>query len=307
MNRRVGIVVLNWNGGAGTVACIESARTQSYPEKFIVLVDNNSSGAEREQLRRRYGGDPTMQLCFLDENRGYAGGNNAGIAAALQTGAEMVLILTQDAALAPGALAALVDTASANPQVGIVGPTVINARPPQRVLSVGERIHVACICVPRTLLRYRRVRVPWRTVTGVLGCVMLLTRACVEVAGAFDEEFFAYYEEVDLCLRARAHGFTIACTPRAVATHDSMRGFWSGFTDVSAELKARNLLLLMRRWATPRDWLLLVPTCCLLFASSIALYAVRGRTTVVRALVRGIAAGIRRRSGPLGAVAGAAN
>lgn len=305
MKARVGIVVLNWNGGAQTVACVESARAQLYPEKFIVLVDNNSSAAERGYLRRRYGGDPAIRLCFLDENRGYAGGNNVGIAAALTAGAEMTLILTQDTALAPGALAALVETARANPRIGIVGPKVIDVRKPQRVLSVGECVHGALLCVPRTLLRYRRVRLPWRPVSGVLGCTMLLTRTCLEVAGFFEEEFFAYYEEVDLCLRARAHGFTIACAPGAVVTHDGMRGFLTGFTVLSAELKARNLLLLMRRWASPADWFLLAPTWGLLLAGSVALYVLRGRIDIVRALGRGMAAGIRQRGGPLDVVVGA--
>ena len=79
MTSRVGIVVLNWHGGARTLACVESARAQEYPQKFVVLVDNHSGAAEREQLRRRYCAViRTSQLCLLDENRGYAGGNNAG-------------------------------------------------------------------------------------------------------------------------------------------------------------------------------------------------------------------------------------
>jgi len=305
MKLRVGIVVLHWNGGAHTVTCIDSVRAQTYPERFVVLVDNHSMPAEREHLLRRYGGDPMIHLCLLDENRGYAGGNNVGIAAALARGADVVLILTQDAALAPGALAALVDTVAANPRVGIVGPKVIDAQPPQRTLSLGERVHVSLLCVPRTLLRHRRVRFPWYEVTGVLGCAMLLTRRCLEAIGGFDEQFFAYYEEVDLCLRARRQGFVIACAPRAVVVHDGMRGFLAGFTELSAELKARNLLRLMRRWATAADWLLLAPSCAVLFAGSIALYGARGRLDIVRALLRGIAAGLRQRGGSVPAVVGA--
>ena len=158
--------------------------------------------------------------------------------------------------------------------------------------------------MPRTLLRYRRMRLPWYEVSGILGCVMLLTRRCLETIGGFDEAFFAYYEEVDLCLRARRHGFVIVCNPQAEARHDGARGFLGGFTTLSAELKARNLLVLMRRWATPAAWLVLLPTYGLLLMASIALYTVRGRLDVVRALLRGIAAGIRRRSGPLTVAAG---
>jgi GT2 family glycosyltransferase len=301
---RVGIVVLNWNGGTQTAACLESVWAQSYPETFVVLVDNNSAPPERAALCQRYGSDPRVQMCLLESNRGYAGGNNAGIDAALAAGADLVCVVTQDVILAPDALALLVQTAVADPRIGIVGPKVVDLREPRRVLSIGERVAVALLCVPRTLLRYRRPRLPWYPVSGILGCVMLLSRRCLETIGGFDEGFFAYYEEVDLCLRARRHGFRIVCNPQAEARHDGLRGFLDGFTTLSAELKARNLLVLIRRWANPLTWCVLLPTYGMLLAASIVVYALRGRLDVVRALLRGIAAGVRRRSGPLTVVAG---
>ncbi len=305
MTLQVGIVVLNWHGGLRTQACVDSARAQDHPQKFVVLVDNHSGTAECDALRRRYSGEPDVQLCLLDENRGYAGGNNAGIRAALARGADLVLILTQDAILAAGALRVLVEAAAADPGIGVVGPQIVDTRRPEYVWSVGERVSVALLCVPRTLLRHRRVRQSWYDVGGVLGCVMLLTRRCIETSGGFDEEFFAYYEEVDFCLRARRDGFRIVCAPAAVASHDGMRGFLGGFAPLSAELKARNLLRLMRRWAGPLDWLVLLPTATALIVASVGVYALRGRWDIVCALARGVRAGWRGRGGPLGAMAGA--
>jgi GT2 family glycosyltransferase len=293
---KAGIVVLSWNGGKQTFACIDSVRGQEYADKFLVLVDNNSQAEQRELLRQRYAADPEVHCCFLDENRGYAGGNNAGIAVALAAGAEVVVIVTQDVTLASGALAAMV-AAAEEAGVGIVGPTVVDARDARRVLSLGARIGVPWLCVPRTLLRYRRARLEPYDVGGVLGCVMLLTRGCLERTGGFDEGFFAYYEEVDLSLRAREHGFRIVCAPQAVAAHDGMRGFLGGFTELSAELKARNLMRLMRRWAGPADWLLLAPTYLLLLGGSMAMYALRGRFDIMAALTRGVVAGLRGQSG----------
>jgi hypothetical protein len=298
MSGRVGVVVLNWNGGAHTITCVDSVRAQEYTERFIVLVDNCSVLEERAQLWARYGGDAQVEILQLPENRGYAGGNNAGIARALARGADLVLVATQDVTLLPGALAGLIETAAAEPRAGIVGPQVIDAAG-RHVLSRGERVSAATLCVPRTLLRYRHARSPYYEVTGVMGCALLLTRSCVEAVGAFDEQFFAYYEEVDLCLRARKQGFRIVCTPHAVVTHPGMRGFRSGFTAVSAELKARNLPRLMYRWAGPADWIVLLPTYAALLAASIVLYAARGRMDIVRALIRGTIAGLRQ--GPLGA------
>jgi len=302
MNATVGLVVLNWNGGAQTVACLESLRAQDYPKKFIVLVDNQSRADERAGLLQRYGEDPNVQCCFLDSNRGYAGGNNVGIAVALARQADFVVVVTQDVTFAGGALAALVAAAGA-PGVGIVGPKVVDVHDSERVLSLGERVRVPLLCVPRTWLRYRRARPAPYPVGGVLGCVMLLTRPCLAAIGDFDEALFAYYEEVDLCLRARQQGFQIVCAPRAVVTHDGMRGFAAGFTAMSAELKARNLIRLMRRWARPADWFLLVPTYALLLAASMGLYACRGRWDILAGLWRGITAGLQGRGGPPAALA----
>src|SRR5262249_21247607 len=158
-----------------------------------------------------------------------------------------------------------------------VGPLVVDSQTPSHVLSAGERLAVPLLCIPRTLLRYRQVRLPSYPVSGVMGCVYLITRRCVDAVGGLDASFFAYYEEVDLCLRARQHGFGIAVAPRAVAAHDGMRGFAAGFTALSAELKARNLLRLMRRHARGFDWIVLLPTFAALLALSSALYALRGR------------------------------
>ncbi len=296
MSPTVGIVVLNWNGGAQTVACVESLRVQDYRDKFIVLVDNQSQPEERAALLRRYGDDPDVQCCFLDDNRGYAGGINAGLTAALDRQADLVAVVTQDVTFTRGALAAMVDAAAA-PRVGVVGPQVVDAGGPRRVQSVGERVRVPLLCVPRTWLRYRRQRRAPYAVGGVLGCALLLTRRCLQVVGGFDETFFAYYEEVDFCLRARQRGFLIVCAPQAVVTHDGMRGFAAGFTALSAELKARNLIRLMRRWARPVDYVLLAPTYVLLMACTLALYAGRRRGDVLAALLRGAAAGLLDRGG----------
>jgi GT2 family glycosyltransferase len=296
MSGTVGIVVLNWNGGAHTIACVESLRAQDYRDRFIVLVDNQSQPEERTRLLHRYSDAPGVQCCFLDSNRGYAGGVNAGLAVVRARAAEFAVVATQDVTFASDAVATMV-TAAADSHVGIVGPRVIDLHDPGRVLSVGERVYVPLLCVPRTWLRHRGDRHAPYTVGAVLGCAMLLTRRCLEAVNGFDESFFAYYEEIDLCLRARQRGFRIVCAPQTVVRHDGMRGFAGGFTPLSAELKARNLVRLMRRWARPADWLLLAPSYALLVAASMAFYACRGRRDVLASVLRGVVAGVQGRSG----------
>jgi GT2 family glycosyltransferase len=297
MSAAVGIVVLSWNGGAHTVACIESRLAQTYDNRFLIVVDNASAAAERDALRARYGNHPAIELCLRDENLGYAGGNNLGIRRAAERGADLFLIATQDTELAPDALARLVDAAQQHPGVGILGPCVVDATSGAE-LSRGERISIPLLCVPRTLLRYRTETTTPYLVSGLLGCTLLLSRSCFEKTGGFDDSLFAYYEEVDLCLRARQAGFELLCVPQAVATHDGMRGFLAGFTPLSAELKVRNLVRLMRRHARAWDWPLLLPSFAGLWLGSVLLYAARRRGDIVAAMTRGLAAGLLGEGGP---------
>ena len=134
---------------------------------------------------------------------------------------------------------------------GVHPPCVRDLARPDRVLSAGERHVLALLCIPRTLLRYRRQRDRPYRVSGVMGCALLVTRPCFEAAGGFDEQIQVYYEDVDFCLGARAHGFGIVIVPDAVVLHDGLRGFASGLTPWAAYLKARNPWLLLRRHGGP--------------------------------------------------------
>ena len=96
---------------------------------------------------------------------------------------------------------------------------------------------------------------------------------------------------MDLCLRAHAAGFRILCVPAARITHDGMRGFLGGFTPLAAELKARNLLRLMRKHGTVLRWAMFVPTYAMLMVSSAVLYLLRGRLDIALALLRGALSG----------------
>ena len=135
--------------------------------------------------------------------------------------------------------------------------------------------------------------------SSVLGVAFLVTRACFERIGGLEESFFAYYEEVDYCLRARAAGFRVVVAPASTVRHDGFRGFAGGFTPLAAYLKARNLPLLVRRHGGPLAWLAFLPTYAAMLAASAAVYALRGEArAVVPAIGRGVADAARARSGP---------
>ena len=112
-----------------------------------------------------------------------------------------------------------------------------------------------------------------------MGCALLVTRACFEAVGGFSDEIAVYYEDVDFCLAAREGGYGAVVEPRAVVQHDGLRGFASGLTPWAAYLA--------------------------MVGASAALYLLRGRGDVVRALGRGVRSGVRIAAGappePVGA------
>lgn len=289
---RTAAVVVSWQGGVVTDRCVASVLAQDAPPAEVLVVDNASGAAERERLRAVHGARPGVRLLLLDENRQFAGGLNAGARAAFAAGAERVLLLNNDTELAPDALRLLGAALDTAPQAGIAGPRLVD-RYSQRVLSAGERHLLWALCVPRTLLRYRRSLDRAYPVRGVMGSALLVTRPCFEAAGGFDTDIAVYYEDVDFCLGARAGGFGAVIEPRAVILHDGFRGFVAGLTPWAAFLKARNPWLLVRRRGGVGTWLTFLPTYALMIGASAALYALRGRGDIALALGRGSGAGLR--------------
>jgi GT2 family glycosyltransferase len=305
----VGAVVVTWNGGAVTRACVESLRASSGVPMLIVVVDNASRDDERRALVEAYGKAAGIELVLLDDNRHFAGGVNAGARLALERGATHLLFLNNDTTLAPDCVRLLVEAADAHPDAGIVGPALLDLPPPHRPLSLGERYAAWSLAVPRTLLKVRSSGdgTPYR-VGGIMGSAIFVTRDCFLVVGAYSENLLVYYEEVDYCLRARARGYRPLLVPRAIVLHDGMRGFTAGLQPYAARLKCRNQLLLLRWHGALIDWLLFLPIFAALVIVSSAIYAARGRRDVVAAMWRGVADGITEawRGGAASAPGGAA-
>lgn len=293
----IGIVVPTWNRAASALAALGSLARLTERPHVVVVVDNGSRADERATLATGIGGRPDVTLVTLATNRGFATAVNVGLAEAFGRGADAVLVLNDDAVVAPDLLVALNAVAAADPRVGIVAPRVVDAASGREV-SRGERVWLPLVCLPRTWLRVGGAATTPYDVASVIGVAFLVTRACFERVGGLEESFFAYYEEVDYCLRVRAAGFRVMVTPATTVRHEGFRGFAGGFTPLAAYLKARNLPLLVRRHGGPLAWLLFAPTYILMLAASVLVYVVRGEAgAVVPAIARGFADGLRARSG----------
>ena len=219
----VAVVVVSWNSRDDLVACLGSLAAVGIPLE-IVVVDNASADGSADAARATA---PQATVMDAGENLGFARASNRGWRASR---APYVLFLNPDATVASGAVEALVAVLEARPDVGVVGPVTANADGSLQV-SFGPDLTPLGEWRQRRLVRGVRARDPrvlaWleeataREVepAWVSGSCLLTRRSLLEGLGGFDEAFFLYEEDVDLCLRARQKGFRVVVTPTARVTH----------------------------------------------------------------------------------------
>lgn len=250
---RVAVVVLDWNGADDTLACVASVCASRWQPLDVWVVDNASREPVLAEVARRH---PGVRTIANPANLGYAGGNNVGLRAALAAGADWVLVLNNDARLEPGTIDELMAVATRDPRIAAVGARILRLEQPDRLwMAWGE------VDYRQSLVRLVGANEPddgrfagERDVAWVSGCAILLSRPALEAIGPFDEEYFAYHEEVDWCATAREHGFRVVWAPRAVVLHRGQASS-GGATFVSRRqyLTARNMVRFVKKHGSARE------------------------------------------------------
>lgn len=253
MDPKVLIAVLNWNRAADTIECVASLHNLDYQRFEIVVVDNASTDGSVEALEARF---PGLAMLRNPRNLGYAGGNNAGIRYALDRGADCVLVLNNDTVVDKDLVRHLVVAMRREPHAGIVGPLIYDYREPTKVWFAGASIDWATGESPHWGLgerdngQFNRVI----EVERVTGCAMMVSRSVFERVGLFDPDYFLYYEDVDLCVRAAKAGFKSYCVQPAKVWHkeSSSTGATRG-SALHAYYHTRNRLLFLHKHGKIRD------------------------------------------------------
>jgi GT2 family glycosyltransferase/glycosyltransferase involved in cell wall biosynthesis len=219
---RVAAVVLNYQTADQTCIAVQSLRGSRTPPTGITIVDNGSADESLAVFERNLRGVAVMALA---ENRGFSAGCNAGIRRALESSAELVLLVNSDVVLRPDALNRLLH-AVRDPRIGIAGPVLLSREEPDRIASAGISFSATTgrMCHRAAGSRLAALDpVPHHGVDAVSGCVMLVKREVFEQAGLLDDAYFYSFEDVDLCLRARRAGFRTVCVHDAIAYHEGGR------------------------------------------------------------------------------------
>ncbi|HLQ33552.1 MAG TPA: glycosyltransferase family 2 protein [Chloroflexota bacterium] len=249
---QLSVIVVNWNVRDLLRACLRSVERERHPERSegsfssqpgrsfvaaapqddmlpgteIIVVDNASSDGSVEMVRGEF---PNARLIANAENAGFGAANNQALS---QSEGKYVLFLNPDTELRPGAVRRLLAFIDQRPRAGCVGPRLLNpdgsTQPSRRGFPGVGTFFVESTVLQRylgslpALQRFYRAELPEdepQQVDWLVGACLLMRRGALDEVGAFDERFFMYSEEMDLCYRLRRAGYEIWFVPEAEVLH----------------------------------------------------------------------------------------
>ena len=215
---RVLVSILNWNGGDGILACLDSLSKSEFRSFAVVVIDNGSVDGSVDRIRQAF---PWVSLIQNTENLGFCKGQNQGLRLATEQGFDCVWVLNDDTLIEAGALGELVAELDANPTIAMVSPVIVDGKENGGTQYCGTSIDW-------DTMSFRN----WETLDLALeaqaaepdriclwGTALLVRVSALKEIGHLDELFFAYYEDYDLSLRAIRRGFQNRVVAKARIFH----------------------------------------------------------------------------------------
>jgi len=205
-------IIVNWNGWADTIKCIESLAHIDYDSLSVLLVDNGSTDDSVIRIRTAF---PNLEIIESCTNLGFGGGNNLGIRQALQRDPKYLWLLNNDTVVEPGTLAALVAAIQEDRSLGAVGSVLRYAHAPELIQAWGG----GHINLWTGTSRHFHSPVPCDQLDYLTAASILIRTEVLEQVGIFDEQYFMYWEDTDLCFRIRRAGWRLAVAEKAILLH----------------------------------------------------------------------------------------
>jgi len=212
------VVLVNFNDRPHLGECLSSIENTSGSLHYeVIVVDNDSADGSQAYIARHF---PKVKLIANNVNLGFARANNQGIR---ESRGEFILFLNTDTAVQPGALGRLLAELRSDPQAGAVGPALLRGSNSYQV-SFGRRVSFFSELLQKLVSNpYYKFALKWsrkkRNVGWLSAACLLVRRTALLDAAGFDEDFFIYFEDIDLCLRIKKAGWTLVYLPQARVLH----------------------------------------------------------------------------------------
>ena len=227
--KNIAIILLNYKTPQLIVDCLNSLETQITPGLTVVVVDNASNDNSVEIIQNTINSNDWQNWCRLlvsSVNGGFAAGNNFGIQS---INADAYILLNSDTIVLPGAINELINAMENNPDVGLIGPGMLNKhgetdnnafrfiRPFSEFLRTANTGFISRL-FHRYTIHYSLEQRPFEPDWLGFACV-LIPRHIIKSVGLLDENFFMYFEDIDYCQRVHKAGWKLLYWPRAQIIH----------------------------------------------------------------------------------------
>jgi len=217
--KETAVVICNWNKKEYVVNCIASVCASTYRNYDLIVVDNASTDGSVEAIRERFGSG--VILLRNEQNIGGAGGFNTGIQYALEHGYRFIHLLDNDVVLDREAIGRLREALVTDPKLGIAGSLIYDMDHPEIVQEMGAMIDWSVF--------HMKLNYKGHQDTGNLpddldcdyvpACSMMIRREVLDRIGTMDEQYFIYWDDVDLCHRVKREGYRVAAFSSSKAWH----------------------------------------------------------------------------------------
>ncbi len=214
----VTIIIVNHNNRVHLESCLSSLQEGlTHIDCTLLVVDNNSSDGSQDLIRRRF---PDVKLISNRENLGFALANNQAIE---QSRTDFYFFLNPDTIPSTEALSTMLDEIKSRPRVSAVGPALLKGENRYQI-SFGRSVNFGSQIIQKCFLNpYYKIRLKHgldkKEVGWLSGACLLVRRDALERVGLFDEKFFLYFEDIDLCLRIKRSRQKLIYLPRARIFH----------------------------------------------------------------------------------------
>jgi GT2 family glycosyltransferase len=283
----VSIVIATMRGGPDLEACLDSIRAQAYDDLEVIVIDNGSTDTELAGIPARFS---FAGLLRNEENLGFVGANNQGIAAS--TG-EFVFLLNDDTVLEPGALDWLVQALVEHPSWAAAQAKLVRMDDPSLLDTAGSFLTATGFLVHRGSGEPEEEFGEADEIFAAKGAALLIRSDALRQVGAFDPDFFAYFEETDLCWRFWLAGWRVGFAPAARVRHSlgaSAGSLPSEFVQFHS-FKNRICTLAKNLGPLRLGWML--PYHLALCVALAGWYAVRGNPRLAGAIMRALGWNVR--------------
>ncbi|MDD3285403.1 MAG: glycosyltransferase family 2 protein [Patescibacteria group bacterium] len=210
------IIIINYKTKELTAECIQSLFKQIKTIKFeIIVIDNASGDGSVKFLQEKFG--DTIKLITNENNLGFAGANNQG--AALAKG-DIFLFLNSDTIIEKNFFHDYSDILKQNKQIGIISPRLLTASGENQKSAFGRFPNIFRLITQKTKIDpILDENKKYNIVDWVSGCALIIRRDLFEQIKGWDEKFFLYYEDVDLCKRVKNCGYLSAVANKTTIIH----------------------------------------------------------------------------------------